>query len=131
MILMMMKILRQETGKAIAPKRKVTQRLVSLIDDSYISSNVEKSYNSNQKQKIISKKNAVDKDEKGYRVDANNCGDNGIHKYSQKEEEFASNVAKNDKTMGRTLNETDRSKRLQKSKNEKEMMKGKTKFDDE
>ncbi|XWS65413.1 hypothetical protein CRYUN_Cryun05aG0110700 [Craigia yunnanensis] len=122
----------RKSGKATAPREGTARRRsVSLTDDSDTSSSDDDSDSSDLKHQIIGKKNVVDKDRRGHRCDDGNRGVRGSHQSSQAGKGFASGAAQNDDRRRRTLNEDDRSERLHKSENNREMMKGKRKLDDE
>ncbi|XVF24565.1 hypothetical protein REPUB_Repub13aG0139100 [Reevesia pubescens] len=122
----------RKSGKAEAPRERAgRRRSVSLTGDGDTSSSDDDSDSSDLKHQTTGKKNDVDKERRVHRGDDDNRLVRGSHQSSQKEKGFASAAAKTDDRRGRTLNEDDISERLQKSENNREMMKGKRKLDDE
>ncbi|XP_039053911.1 uncharacterized protein DDB_G0283697-like isoform X2 [Hibiscus syriacus] len=117
----------RRSGEAKAARERTARRSVSPRDDTDASSGDSDKHD--VKHQTIVKNNAVDKDRRGHRGDDDSHNARG-RRY-QEEKDFASAAAKNDDRRGRTLNEGDRLERLQKSENNREMMKGKRKFDDE
>ncbi|GMJ14363.1 hypothetical protein HRI_005105500 [Hibiscus trionum] len=99
----------KRSGKATAAGERTARRSVSPGDDS---------------------ESDPDKDRRGHRGVGDSHGVRSSGRY-QEEKDFAASAAKNDDRKGRTLNEDDRLDRLQKSENNKEMMKGKRKHHDE
>ncbi|OMO55364.1 mRNA splicing factor, Cwf21 [Corchorus capsularis] len=113
----------RKTSKPTTPKQR------DEGDDSDTNSSDKDSDSSDQKQ--IVGKNAVDKDRGGDKGDADNHRGRDSHQSSQEDKGFASGTIKNDERRERTLYEDERSERLGKSENHRELMKGKRKLDEE